>query len=205
MVMWLTSAHRLAASHSLLLPCCCEPRDASGVTSRNAALSAVKMTPMVAALAPLSVHVVSPTVLISYGRPTTKAPVVTSLVSVRSRLPVRQSVSAAQAPPSVHLASHVAPPQSIQVSRPLFFWLKYEVQTRPSHCSLMQSVFAAQTLFGAVSPQLVQSGPPQSIAVSAPFSTPSEHEVQKRSAEGAVARHWVLLQSRSRDGCRVVT
>jgi hypothetical protein len=42
MVMWLTSAHRLAASHSLLLPCCCEPRDASGMTSRNAALSAVK-------------------------------------------------------------------------------------------------------------------------------------------------------------------
>ena len=38
--------------------------------------------------------------------------------------------------------------------------LEHEVQTRLSHCSLMQFVFAAQILFGAVSPQLVQSSPP---------------------------------------------
>ena len=71
------------------------------------------------------------------------------------------------------------------------------VQTRASHWSLTQSEPSAQTLFGAVSPHPGQSTPPQSIEVSTPFLTPSEHEVQKRSADGAVARHWPLRQSRS--------
>ena len=71
------------------------------------------------------------------------------------------------------------------------------VQTRLSHWPLMQSASVTQTLFGAVSPHPGQSTPPQSIEVSTPFLTPSEHEVQKRSADGAVARHWPLRKSRS--------